>query len=314
MVAISETWKFNENIGKTWKFEGYYYGADTSHLGKKGVVYVLIKDIQEIETGDVFRDHTHIEVSQSMYDRYFKDAEDKQKVEFTAKTYHYRKGFTNRHPYVRHAVGLTGMGEVRIKQKEIVMHENKFPKDMKIKTIGWLLLRIDEEDYNVKEYNYSDLTNNKQVRRLTVDVVNTLLKHRGQEKGYHVYEFDSGESSYKAILSKVYLDYRLLNNKDKKFPNYKEVTYKTVEDAYNSMHELRRGRMVLTVIHKATGEIENVHRVKANNRREYKEVLNIIMKYFKVNVPRDYLEGVSFEKVNSEEEYFYPPIPKSIRR
>lgn len=117
-MTVAETIKFHENVGKTWLLKGYYHGGDTKHLKSKGVVYILIKNIKELNTDDEFRDHTHIEVSESIYERYFKSLKRKTYVEFTAKTYYYSKSFTRWQPYVRKAVGLKDMNEIKIKQDE----------------------------------------------------------------------------------------------------------------------------------------------------------------------------------------------------
>ena len=117
-MTVAETIKFHENIGKTWMLKGYYHGGDTKHLKSKGVVYVLIINIRELNTGDEFRDHTHIEVSEAIYERYFKNAKIKAPVEFTAKTYYYNKDFTRWQPYIRRAIGLKDMNEIKIEQDE----------------------------------------------------------------------------------------------------------------------------------------------------------------------------------------------------
>ena len=315
-MTIPETSKFNEYIGKTWRFEGYYHGVDTSHKNKKGVVYVLIKGIKEVGTGDVFRDHTHIELSPKLYERYFENVKHTTKVEFTARTYYYQKEHTQWQHYVRRAVGLIDMNEIKVfnKKEELDLEKEdnykpkKFDRTKKVKTIGRLLQHIDAEAYRVVKYRYTDLTDKEELRNLIVDVVNTLVEHRGNEKYYNVYDFNIKDSSYKAVLSKIYPDYRLINSTNKKYPNYtnkgknskREVVYKNMEEAYNSQHLTSRGRMVLTIVHKTTGSIIKVLEVEKNSVSEFKEVLKMVLKYFDVEYTEELVKDIRFDKENTK--------------
>lgn len=288
-MAIAETWKFNENVGKVWNLEGFYAGYKESEVKTKGVEDILIVNIVESETGDEFRDHTYIRVSKSVFNRYFTTIKENTPITFKARTYYYSKKARVGITYVPVAIGLTDIMDIRIKRKPKPEDEGK-DKNPENKTLGWLLHTIKDKEYKIVEYRYPKMDTQEVTQQMVVDVVNTLIRNRGSQKEYNLFVFRAEGSIYRATLSLLYTDYSILKGKDIKRPYYRNKRFKNTTQAYLSDIPLEKGKMVLTIVHEATGEIRDTYGMTVNNNKQYVDVLKMMIKYLNAHLPEEYLK------------------------